>query len=315
MSLLTEYEKLLHETLKIDVLEERMNRLLSFLQSNLKSLSCGIFLKDNNDYKLKLGRNISHTYTKNTVFHNENSFIRELIQNRFLSLKDMTDCKFEHECRHILVNLLQTKNDVFGFLFADKEEEFFNKEEEALFRIIAETTALLFTVDKLTQFWTEKKELDELTHIYRYKSFMDKGSYLFKLLSRTTIKLSVAVLKLCKYNDFVKVQGRQQTILRIQEILSVVQKTVRPIDICGKIFDDTYALIFPNLNPSQAERIISKIHTELLANKDISEHDISWGIAGMHKECKSFELLISDAEEAAFDASREETNQIIIYEK
>ncbi len=316
MELLIEFEKLLHEVLKNDILEERLNRVLGFLQRDLSSLSCGIFFRQEHNYKLKIGRNISHTYTKNTVFHDEDLFITELRENTFLSLKDETRSrKFEHECRHILVNILHLHGEVYGFIFADKEADFFTEAEESLFRIIAQTTAMLLVINKLTAFWSEKKELDEITHIYRYKSFMEKGTYLFKLLHRTSIKLSVAVLKISKYNDFVKVHGRQHTVLLIQNILSLVQEYVRPIDICGKIFEDTYALIFPNLNPEKAKRILSLVHRELLDKKELSERDISWGITGMNKASRNFEQLISDAEEAAYDASREETNSIVIYDE
>lgn len=313
MNLLTDFELLLHELLSIDILEERMNRVVSFLQRDIGSLSSGIFLSHNSEYRLKIGRNISHTYTKNTVFHDEDSFVKELIKNKFLSLRDETCRRFEHDCRHILVHLLKVHNEVFGFIFTDKEAAYFTPEEESYFRIVAEITSLLFALNKLTVFWQDKKELDEETHIYRYKTFMEKGTYLFKLLHRTSIKLSVAVVKINKYNELVKVHGRQKTVILVQELLALIQKNVRPIDIPGKMFDDTYALLFPNLNSRQTRNLVEKVHQEIESREDLSEGDINWGIAGMEKESAGFEKLLSDAEEAAFDSSREESVSIVVY--
>lgn len=313
--LLIKVDELVQELTKHNVPEEQMTRALSFLQREFESLSSGIFLHSDDKYQLKIGRNISNTYTKNTIFHDEDSFIKELKRDRFISLKDSVAAKFEHQCRHILVNILKVRHEIYGFIFTEKETEYYTKEEESAFRIIAENTALFFSVGKLMNFISEKSELDENTHLFRYKSFMEKGTYLFKLLQPTTTSLSVAVLKINKYHDLVKVHGREQSQVIIDEILAAIQKNIRPIDIIGKIFDDTYALIFPLLTLKKAKKMVDRIHKELINNKKIMERNASWGIAGMEKSGGSFAQMISDAEEAAFDASRNAENPVMIYEE
>jgi|SRR5690554_665354 len=315
MMLLTRFEALIHELLTVEILEEQLTRILDYFQQNLKSLSSGVFLYQAKQFQLKVGRNISHTYTKNTIFHDEDKFIRELRTEGFLSLKDDSSCSFEHECRHIIAGILCFKHETYGFIFADKKDEYFTQEEESLFRMITKIASMLFAVEKLTQFWAGKRELDERTHIYRYKSFLDKGSYLFRLLHRTDFDLSVALMKINRYEELVKTHGRQRADLILQEIFTLIQKNIKPIDILGKIFDNTYALILPNSSPQKAEKMITKIHQELIDNKEIADKHISWGIAGIEKEVNSFEKMVSNAEEAAFDASRNAAQPIMIYEE
>lgn len=314
MNSLTQLDGLLSELTRIVVLEEQLTRILGFFQRDLKSLSCGIFFYDQGKYQLKIGRNISHTYTKNTIFDDENSFIRELKDNRHLSLVDSVTCRFEHKCRHILVHLLQVKKEVYGFIFADKDTDTFSEHEELVFKYISNMTALLIAVSKLSDSIAGKREFDDTAHVYRYKSFMEKGSYLFKLLQRSSINLSVAVLKMNKYVDLYKTHGRVYTESRIIELLTVIQEKVRPIDILGKVFDNTCGIIFPSLNAKQAKKIIIQINTVIQESDELSKLHISWGIAGMEKGITGFELLLSDAEEAAFDASRNDKNPVMIYE-
>jgi len=314
MALLTQLEGLFRELLKIEVLEEQMNRILGMFQHDLSALSSGIFLYRDNKYQLKIGRNISHTYTKNTIFDDENSFIKELKQSRFLSLKDTDSCRFEHHCRHILVQLLQLRKEVYGFIFADKDNDFFTEEEETAFRMIADITSMILAINRLNVLLSDKQELDETTLIYRYKTFMIKGTYLYHLLHRTSILMSVAILKINKYFELVRVYGVQQVGQYMQETLSIVQENIKPIDILGKIFDDTYAIIFPNKQPQQIEKTLIKINHILADNQNVMNKKLSWGIAGMKKSTPGFEQLVSDAEEAAFDASRKEEQPIVIYE-
>ncbi|MBW6516036.1 MAG: diguanylate cyclase [Candidatus Cloacimonetes bacterium] len=314
MLLLSRIEEIVRQLQKTEVLEEQLNKVLGFLQKDLSALSSGIFLLSGGKYQLKIGRNISHTFTKNTIFQDDNTFIKELKANRFLSLKDSVSCRFEHECRHILVHILQVQKDIYGFIFTDKATDFFTEEEELVFVILAEITAMQLAINKLNLSLAEKRELDETTLIYRYRTFMEKGSYLFHLLYNTSIILSIALLKINKYNELVKVYGHQYTGEFIIDVLSVVQNNIKPIDILGKIFDDTYAIIFPNKRAKQVEKILESIHKLLLEKIDNKEKRLSWGIATMGKDSKSFEQMISDAEEAAFDASRIEENPIVIYE-
>ena len=314
MALLTQLEGLFRELLRIEILEEKMNRILSLLQHDLSTKSSGIFLYQDNRYQLKIGRNISHTYTKNTIFHDENSFIQELKKSSFLSLKDADSCQFEHQCRHILVQILHVHKDIYGFIFADKEADFFTEDEESVFRMIADITSMILAINRLNFLLGAKQELDETTLIYRYKTFMNKGSYLFHLLHRTSIAMSVALIKINKYSEFVRVYGVQQIGQYIQETLTIVQDNIKPIDILGKIFDDTYAIIFPDKQPRQVEKILIKINLILTDTQNVMARKLSWGIAGMNKTTSGFEQLVSDAEEAAFDASRDEKHPIVIYE-
>lgn len=307
-------EVTLRELSKIEVQEEQMNRILGFLQKDFSALSSGIFLYQDHKFQLKIGRNISHTYTKNTIFTDDNSFIQDLKENRFLSLKNTDSCRFEHECRHILVHLLQVRKDVYGFIFADKAAEFFTEDEESLFVMLAEFTSLLMATNRLTSALAEKREFEEAIFIYRYKTFMEKGSYLFHLLRRSTIKMSVAVMKLNKYAELVRKFGHQQTSEYLQDVLNLTQEQINPIDIPGKIFDDTYAIIFPNQNPKQVEKTIGKILQSLKDKIDSKEKRVSWGITGMNKNSTSFEQLVSDSEEAAFEATRQEDNPVMLYE-
>ncbi len=315
MMLLTKFEALIHELVGLEVLEEQLTRILSYLQQHLKSHSSGIFIYQANKFQLKVGRNISHTYAKNTIFHDEDIFIKDLRKDSFLSLKDDSSCNFEHECRHIMAGILCFRTETYGFIFADRSDEFFTPEEESQFRMITKITAMLFAVEKLTQFWAAKRELDERTHIYRYRSFLEKGSYLFRLLNRTNFHLTIALMKINRYEELVKTHGRQHTDFILHEIFALFQKNIKPIDILGKVFDNTYALILPNTSPHKAEKMIRKIHQELIYNKEIADKHISWGIAGLNKNVNSFEEMVSNAEEAAFDASRNATQPIMIYEE
>ena len=126
---LLKFDALLNELLQNHPLEENLSKIIRDIEDEFEFLTLGIFLKvsKSETFRLKIGRNLSHNFAKNTIFTESDPIITELMNFKLLDIHHPGRFKFEKNYSHLLVVPLNYKEHLLGFFFIDKKKDVFDR--------------------------------------------------------------------------------------------------------------------------------------------------------------------------------------------
>ena len=86
---LIQFNELMQDLLKEKPLEESLSQIIRTIEEEFNFNSLGVFLKvpRSEIFRLKIGRNLSHTFSKNTIFTEGDPLIVDLSKKQFIDLR------------------------------------------------------------------------------------------------------------------------------------------------------------------------------------------------------------------------------------
>ena len=310
---LIKFDKLLNELNQKKPLEENLSKIIRDIEAEFNFQSLGIFLKVQKTgvYRLKIGRNLSHSFAKNTKYTKEDSLIKELVE--LLNLKSSAKYKFEKDYFHLIIVPLNFKDQILGFLFIDKESNFFDSEEITKIRMYASIISMVVQIFMQNEEIEQHKGLYENTRIYSYKPFISRAEVIFSMMKRYKRCLTVAVMKIDNLKDIVRTIGEHETHDLMKQIAYIIKNDLRETDIIGKTHQDAFLIIMPETSEKNGLVSITRINNKIADLPIMKVCNTGWGIASSNEKIKTIEELIKITENAAYDSTRKTEGNITIY--
>lgn len=287
-------------------LEESLSKIVREIDNVFEFQSMGIFLKvpDSEIYRLKIGRNISHTFSKTTIFTTGDQMMNDLARFEPLNIIPPGVYIMEHDYSHLLIQPLYYTDKLFGFVFIDKEEGLFTDEDIQSFHTFASLISMIITIYKQKYEIDSHRDLIERTRVYNYKPFMSRAELMFSLMRRYNRDLTMCVLKIDNYENLQRLIGKAKTNDIIEHIIGVFQRFMRGSDLVGRIYKDMFAVYMPETTMKNSHVIVERLQAQILNNKLMANCILGWGIVEDNEEMKSVSQFIHLGEKAAFESAR-----------
>lgn len=296
-------------------MEEHLSYLIRNIEDEFAFQSLGIFLKvPNSDiFRMKISRNISHTFIKNSIFTQADPMIQELMSFKMLDIQSPGRYVFEKEYSHLLILPLCHYDKLLGFIFIDKEEEFFQSEEMTKINIFASTLSLIVQLDLQSKEIEQHRGIYESANIYSHKTFLEKSEVIFSMMKRYNRYLTIAVVKIDNFDNIIRTIGEHETADLMKQISYLIKSELRETDIIGKIHDDTLAVLMPETSSKNSFITVNRVNNRINELPMMKVCNTGWGIATKDDKTQKAEDLIVYAEHAANDSNRKDEGNITIY--
>ncbi len=311
---LLRYVQMMKSLLEYNTLQECLSLIVRDMESEYKFLILGIFLKNEmtQTFRLKIGRNLSHSFQKRTEF----SLGHPLI-NRLEKLETIADVKpdeidFDKPCKNLVIFPLHYRGELRGFLFMDKDK--YEEDELIKMEIFASLISLVVQIHSQESLIDRMNQFDALTGLLVYRSFLERTEIAFAQAKRYKNNLSLVVLKVNRYHDLYRKHGNVEADRIFTSIATILKGGLRVMEILGFIHPDTFLILLPENKYEDNQYVIKRLEKMILDRNDkLSPELLAWGVSNYSDELKNVERFITNTEECAFEAARRADINIVHY--
>jgi len=228
------------------------------------------------------------------------------------SLQEVKDAIGQNHSGHFQKIKLSHHSEEFDGIVKE-----FNNMNQKLSETMVSLDVMKKVVEERTQVLEQLSNTDPLTQIANRRALFERGKMEFSRVSRTNDELTLILFD-C---DFFKNINDQFGHLFGDELLKHVCKIcleeIREIDFLARYGGEEFIIILPHCNTlgaiELAKRIQSSLADHCIAIKDKEVcMTLSVGVSTLSSKHKTFEQLISDADNAMYQAKRNGRNRIEI---
>ena len=309
------FDEMLHNLLKKQEMEEHLSFIIRNIEEEFDFQSLGVYLKvPNSDiFRMKISRNISHTYSKNSIFTKGDPIIEELMRLKMLEIQSPGRYVFEKEYSHLLILPINHFNELLGFIFIDKSNEIFESEEMTKIKIYASVISLVVQLDMQSNEIEQHRGIYESAKVFSHKAFVEKSEVIFSMMKRYNRYLTIAVIKIENFENIVRTIGEHEAGDLLKKISYIIQNDLRETDIIGKLNNDSFVILMPETSNKNSFITVNRVNNRIMKLPMMKICKIGWGIASMEDITQNVEELIKFADHAAEDSTRKEEGNITIY--
>ncbi|MBN2461196.1 MAG: GGDEF domain-containing protein [Candidatus Cloacimonetes bacterium] len=306
---------MLEDLLKYKHLEENLSKIVRDIESEFEFHSLGIFLKNLKTltYRLKISRNISHAYEKNTWFTEDDSLIRELYAFKPLNLNPDSSYRFEHDYSNLLVMPLYNNYELLGFLFLDRQYDNYSKADIVKLKIFTSVISMVVSLVNQRYNIEQMTDLDELTGIYNCHAFYDRAEKMLSHARRYQRDLTIAAMKIDNFENIVRTIGKDNTDDLLKNLAVILKNNLRETDLVGRLYRDTFAIAMPETHENISLIAVYRINDKIIQLPLMNHYRIGWGILEKSSEISDIEDYINKTIEAAFESTRKGDDNITVY--
>jgi diguanylate cyclase (GGDEF)-like protein len=289
-------------------LEESLSKIVRDIETEFDFQSLGIFLEvpNSDTFRLKISRNISHTFSKHEVLTSDHELLIELQKLQNLVLTTNSQFKFEHNYSHLLIMPLYYDEKLLGFMFIDRDKDEYNENEISKFCIFSSIVSIIVHSYKLEFRLEQISHWSDSGEIFDHASFIKRAELILDLMKRHSREICVCVLKINDFTSIIRTIGTDNGRKLIKDIQFLMNSNLRITDIIGKISDDTYALLLPETSEESSTYAISRFNKDIMNLPMMKNFKIGWGITGLSDENQTIEQMLRLSEESAFESTRKE---------
>ncbi len=313
---INDFEQLFGSLMRQKNLEENLSTVMRNMEKEFQFQSMGLFLKvpKANFYRLKIGRNISHSYEKMTTFFEDDRLIKELQRLSIIKLEKDKRFIFEKDYKQLLIIPLFNNQILLGFIFMDSSSYEYTREDEMKCGIFASLISIIVSMNNLRYEVEQLSDLDEITQFLNFQAFVNRSEVLFSQTQRYKRNLTLVMIKLANYNNIIRTIGKDNTRDLIKQIAEILRRELRTSDITGIINRDTFALLLPETSGPDSIKVVERIDKKINAIPLMVGYSVNWGIVENNEGMKSFETMINRAQDALFEASRQSDRNYVVSE-
>ncbi|MBN1949169.1 MAG: diguanylate cyclase [Candidatus Cloacimonetes bacterium] len=310
----THLDLLLSDLLTRKNLEENLSMIIRSLEPEIEFQSLGIFLrtKTGGNFRFKIGRNLSHNFDKNILFHPHDPLIQDLDKLKPLSVKEKQKYKFEHEFQHLLIFPLYNNRELLGFFFMDKSQADFSDQEFQIIHIHSSIISLIISLHEQRMSIEQYHLLDDLTGFLNHRAFLERGENLLSQMRRYKRQLTMCVLKIDNYENLLRTVGKENCDDLIRKMAEVLKQGLRDSDLLGVLYRDAVGILLPEIDAHTALIPILRLDGSLRQLPLLENNHLGWGLAEINRQITHIDELVSLAMDAAFESTRKLEDNIII---
>lgn len=294
-------------------LEESLSHVIRDLEKRLRYQSLGIFLKvpRTDLFRLKISRNISHHFAKDTIFTMSDPLMERLSKRETIAVDEVGFYKFEHYFQHLIVSPIFYENNLIGFLFVDRAENKFSQDELEQIDFYSSLIGTIIKINILEDDIINHQGIYDTKMVFEFKPFIHKANNSLTIMKRYNRDFSLAVFTIDNYKNLVRSNGEVYMKKIRKEIGFLIKNSLRTTDIVGNIHDKVFVIALPETSLKKAILTIERIEKNL--SPIIQDNNISrgWGATEANDDVNTMIELMKRSESNANEAVRQE--KIIYY--
>jgi len=310
------FDKMLNELRQDKNLELNLSKIIRTIKADFEFQSLGVFLKvpKSGIFRLKIGRNLSHNFEKNTLYRCDDPLICELSSFKPINVKSLTRYKFELDFSNLIILPLFNNYSLLGFLFIDKAIGNFTEDEITRLSVYSSIISMGANLDNLRNYIYHLSDTDEVSKLFHYKSFLKRSETLLAQANRYNRDLSVVALKLNNYKNIVRTIGKENSYDLIRQISDILRRNLRDTDLLGKIFTDTFAILMTETRAEASHTPLNRLNEKISNLPLMAGYHMGWGLIERKDRESTIQEMMRKAEEAAFESNRNGKNNITVCE-
>ena len=196
--------------------------------------------------------------------------------------------------------------------------ELSEKEKKPL-TVFATSTAIAIDNAKLHSKMQEMTIVDDLTGLYNYRYFRNKLSEEIRRADRYQQQLCILMIDVDHFKVLNDSQGHQTGNIILQEISSVVQHSVRDVDIVARFGGEEFIVILPQTGLEESVRIAERMRSQIAksyfsnskGDRDLKA-TISIGVAIYPNGVISSSQLLEKVDKAMYLAKNDGRNRVCV---
>ncbi|MEH6625767.1 MAG: diguanylate cyclase [Motiliproteus sp.] len=160
---------------------------------------------------------------------------------------------------------------------------------------------------------------DPLTGIFNRRAFEDRASNEFQRASRHHRDLAMIIFDIDDFKRFNDTFGHAAGDSILMMLAKVTNQQLRTTDIFGRMGGEEFAVMLPECAATEVQEVAERIRTACQAQKlsfsgQTASVSLSLGVAMMAMHDRSFEEILSRADEALYKAKEAGKNRTWIYD-
>jgi diguanylate cyclase (GGDEF)-like protein len=213
---------------------------------------------------------------------------------------------------------LTTKSHKIGLvLIENKFNNTFDDDNVRLMNIISQQVGIAMENAILYQKMHELATTDSLTKIYNRLHFQERLSEELEIARKNDYRLSLSIFDIDHFKKFNDTYGHLFGDRVLIEITKTVKSMLRESDIFARFGGEEFVILFPRMNSEETykklESIRKKIESTQVKDQLISASvTVSFGISAYPETSVSDKEMISNADDALYEAKEAGRNRVII---
>lgn len=311
---LIQFDKLLKDMQSRNSLEEKLSKTIRDITSEFSFQSLGLYLKvpKSDIYRLKISRNISHTFSKNTIFTKGDPMIEEIAKLETLNLLSPGRFIMEHDYENLVLLPIHHNEDLLGFFFIDNANNSFNSKEITQLNLYASVISFVVCTMQLEAQIDIRKKTHTEAVVLPYKSFMTKAKTIFSLMERYKRYITIAVARISNFEEVVRTIGENEMNDLMKQIANIFVSNFRDTDTIGKIHKDTFAILMPETSNKSSLIALERVKKKIDAIPISKIGKIGFGVANRSDQITNTKDLIKLAKEASDKAIHNGSSEVYV---
>ncbi|HEY3328105.1 MAG TPA: PAS domain S-box protein [Novimethylophilus sp.] len=170
---------------------------------------------------------------------------------------------------------------------------------------------------KLERELERQAHTDYLTGLANRRHFLELAEHEIAHARRYGGELSVAMLDLDHFKNVNDTYGHQVGDVVLKELAKICQRTLREVDVIGRLGGEEFAILFPETGGNEAYDIIERLREAIATTAVPLEHaqtlhfTASIGIASFVRADANIDILLNRADKALYEAKISGRNRIV----
>ncbi len=299
---------------------ELMDSVLNVAKELLQVKKCTIMMIDQRDKNLciyaELDYNKKHIYKPpKSVSEKMPNDIGSLIAAKYSERLIIG----EDKSKRVMEVPLISHGKVLGLIQIEPpaNQEYAEKERKN-FTILANATAIAMDNAVLHMKMQELTVIDELTGLFNYRYFRSKLSDEVRRAERYHQTMSILMIDVDHFKEINDTQGHQTGNIILQEIVSLIKRSVRDVDVVARYGGEEFVVLLPQTQIKHAMTIAERMRrnveksyfTNFQGQREIRA-TISIGVAVYPDGVDTTDQLLDKVDQAMYRAKRDGRNRVV----
>ncbi len=184
----------------------------------------------------------------------------------------------ELDVKNVVIAPITAKGRVIGVIgVGNNEDKFsFSKDDLELVSFFSQNITLIWQYEKVSAKAEELKVIDYLTGLYNEKLIKERLNEEIKRSTLYQRPCGFIAVQIINYDKYREKHGLIKAEKVFKETAKIFKNTLRPVDIAGRIEDDTLGAILIESNKRQSQEVADNLKKRL---KRFCESGIEWNIS------------------------------------
>ena len=208
---------------------------------------------------------------------------------------------------HAAVAPIKSMERTIGYIQCERAKQEPPFSEQDLLRIGIAAMIISFAMEyvRISSYCRDLTTTDHLTGLLKYDIFLSKLQREIEYVHREIAPLALVLMDVDNFTQYIQNNGIERANTALRTIGTILQTSLRNIDIIGRYGADEFIIVLVNNKPSVAKKVLDRVIKKIQASKDLSWMTFSAGIIGLEAKDKSkhsMKTILSNLRAAMYES-------------